>query len=69
MQIRQKMKKIWFLKILFKTTFPDVIFDVESESAIRFSKFFFVGEILAKNDLIMQIRQKIFWRLLSKPLL
>ena len=50
------MKKNYFDN-LFKTTFLDVLFDVESESAIRFPKFSFVGEIFAKNDLIMQIRQ------------
>ena len=58
MQIRQKMKNLIFRRFSLKLTFLDVLFDVESESEIRFSKLFFVGEILAKNDLIMQIRQK-----------
>ena len=53
-----KKWKNWFLTIFFKTNFLDVLFDVESESEIRFSKFLFVGEIWAKNDPNMQIRQK-----------
>ena len=53
-----KKWKNWCLTIFFKTNFLDVVFDVESESEIRFSKFVFFGEILAKNDPIMQIRQK-----------
>ena len=38
-----------------KLNLLDVFFDVESHTEIRFSKLFFVPEMLAKNDLIMQI--------------